>query len=285
MTYAVAGMLGSALPFLLVAHGERSVDSALAAIPMGFAPVATAAAAGAALPDERPTGRIVLDLVGAPRWRALPVGPGSLSGLGAQACGQAAILGATACYAASTVYLLRVVARPPLETAAESSLGAMVYLGLVPTAAANLACFHLMPRLGATRMSRVNFAVPVSGALPRAVLLGEGLAARQDAALAVIVGSAWVVTTSAGHVCIARRDGRLERCQHRWTGPPGCPSGRMRPPPISGSPQGSQPGPRRSACPRPCARSGAFAAGPVLRAAGARRRGRPRGRRRARSRA
>ena len=65
LSYAVTGMLGSVIPFLLITYGEQTVDSALAAILMGFTPVATATLAASLLPDERLTAQIVVGLVGA----------------------------------------------------------------------------------------------------------------------------------------------------------------------------------------------------------------------------
>ena len=227
LSYAVTGMLGSVVPFLLITYGEQTVDSALAAILMGFTPVATATLAASLLPDERLTAQIVVGLVGALCGVVLLVGPHTLTYLGEQVGGQAAVLAATICYAASTVYIRRYVKRPPLELAAGSSLvgatsliaaasilganidsieftttslGAIVYLGLISTAAANLIYFYLVPRLGATRMSQVNFAVPVGGALLGLIVLGEALELRQTIALAIIVGSVWIVTTAKQQV-------------------------------------------------------------------------------------
>lgn len=223
LSYAVTGLLGSVVPFLLITYGEQVVDSALAAILMGLAPVATAALAATLLPDERLNGRVMLGLAGALAGVALLAGPSALLGLGVQVGGQTAIVGATLCYAAATVYIRRFVTRPPLEMAAGSSLvgtavilaatvlsdaqitsiqptvtslGAILYLGLVSTAAANLTYFYLVPRLGATRMSQVNFAVPVGGAALGVLLLGEMLNAHQVAALALIIGSVWLTTTA-----------------------------------------------------------------------------------------
>ncbi|MEM1077522.1 MAG: DMT family transporter [Pseudomonadota bacterium] len=223
VSYGVTGLLGSVLPFLLITHGETVVDSALAAILMGVSPVATAVLAALILPDERLTARVGLGLGGALTGVVLLAGPEALFGLGAQFAGQAAIFGATLCYAVSTVYVRRYIRRPPLEMAAGSALvgtvlllcavllrgeapgpsaitptalAAVLYLGLVSTAAANLVFFYLVPRLGATRMSQVNFAVPVGGALLGFSLLGEVLSPLQWTALAVIIGSVWLTTTA-----------------------------------------------------------------------------------------
>lgn len=225
LSYAVTGLLGSAAPFLLITHGEQSVDSALASILMGASPVVTLLLAGWLIPQERLTVRTVAGVIGGLSGVAVLVGPAALAGLGAQFGGQMAILAATFCYAASTVYIRRFVKRPALEMAAGSmmvgtafiggvvavsgaqmsrieatgsSLGAVLYLGLFSTACANLIYFHLVPRLGATRMSQVNFAVPVGGTVLGVLLLGEALTLQRLIALGIIILSIYLGTSSAG---------------------------------------------------------------------------------------
>ncbi|MEO9612332.1 MAG: DMT family transporter [Nitratireductor sp.] len=217
-SYAVTGFFGSAFPFLLITYGELTVDSALASILMGVVPVATLLLAAAFVPDEKLTLRGMVGVLGV----SVLVGPTALTGLGTQLAGQLAIIGATLCYALSTVYIRRFVQRPALEMAAGSmivgtlfmvgvvlatgadlttveptvtSLGAIIYLGLFSTACANLIYFFLVPRLGATRMSQVNFAVPAGGALLGVLLLGEAMTLQRIAALAIIVGSVYIGTT------------------------------------------------------------------------------------------
>ncbi|WP_018697741.1 DMT family transporter [Amorphus coralli] len=222
VSYAATGLLGSAIPFLLITYGEQSVDSGLAAILMGTVPVVTLLLAAGVVPSERLTARSAIGVAGGFAGVIVLIGPSSLVELGAQLKGQVAIIGATVCYALSTVYIRRFVTRPALEMAAGSllvatvfmigivtvsgaglstlkltpaSLGVIVYLGLFSTACANLIYFHLVPRLGATRMAQVNFAVPVGGAALGALLLGESLTAQKLAALFIIVGSVYLGTT------------------------------------------------------------------------------------------
>lgn len=169
--YAFSGLLGSAVPFFLISYGEQSVDSALAAIFMGIAPVVTAAIAAAVFPDEKLSGRIVLGLVCGFGGVVMLVGPSALGQVGQNSTAQAAILAAALCYAGTTVYVRRFVKGPALATATgatlvaalattapavtsvvtqsaiagTSALLAMVYLGVFSTAAANLIYFHLVP--------------------------------------------------------------------------------------------------------------------------------------------
>lgn len=223
LAYTVTGLLGSALPFFLIAWGEQTVDSALASILMGTVPVTTLLLAAWLLPDDGLSPRTLLGVGGGFAGLVLLVGPAALGGLGAEALGQMAIIGATLCYATSTVYIRRWVTRPPLEMTAGSMLvgtlciagaaglsgadfggliatptavATILYLGLLSTAAANLIYFHLIPRLGATRIAQVNFAVPVGGALLGVLVLGEAMTATRLAALALIVGSIWLGTSA-----------------------------------------------------------------------------------------
>lgn len=223
VSYLITGMLGSTIPFLLITFGEQTVDSALASILMGVAPVATVLLAALTFADERLTRRVTLGVGLALIGVITLVGPAALSGLGQDFSGQLAIVGATLCYAAGTIYVKACVTRPAIEMAAGSmlvgaiaacvialiwgkgmagvdlsarSIGAVVYLGLFSTAAANLIYFHLVPRLGATRMSQINFAVPVGGSLIGVGLLGERLSSSQMLALGIISGAVYLVVTA-----------------------------------------------------------------------------------------
>ncbi|QHQ36663.1 DMT family transporter [Algicella marina] len=229
--YAVTGLLGSVLPFLLITQGEKVVDSALASILIGVAPVVTLLLANWLIADERMTVRSIAGVCGGLAGVAVLVGPSALGGIGAHLGGQVAILAAAVCYAASTIFIRRWVRRPALEMAAGSmlvgtavictvaamrgadvgavdfdlsSLGTIVYLGLFSTACANLIYFHLVPRLGATRMAQVNFAVPVAGVVIGTVVLGEVLTAQRLLALTIICGSVWNGTTGRGRTCPPR---------------------------------------------------------------------------------
>lgn len=222
-SYLITGMLGSTVPFLLITFGEQTVDSALASILMGVAPMATVLLAALTFADERLTTRVTLGVGLALIGVVTLVGPAALSGLGDDLSGQLAIVGATLCYAAGTIYVKAYVKRPAMEMAAGSmlvgaivacviatvwgkgitgvdlsprSIGAVVYLGLFSTAAANLIYFHLVPRLGATRMSQINFAVPVGGSLIGVGLLGETLAPSQMLALGIISGAVYLVLSA-----------------------------------------------------------------------------------------
>lgn len=219
--FTVSGLLGNAIPFLLISYGEQSVDSALASIFMGIAPVTTVFMAAIVFPDEALTPRVIIGLFTGIAGVFTLVGPGALSGIGQDLPSQAAILGAALCYSMTTIYVRRFARRPALEMAAGSmivaalsltalafalggqpggieptatSLGAILYLGLLSTALANLIYFHLVPRLGAARMSQVNFGVPVVGACLGIFVLAEPMTSQRLIALVVISTAVLLVT-------------------------------------------------------------------------------------------
>jgi len=151
----------------------------------------------------------------------LLTGPEALSGIGSHVSGQVSIILAAFCYAFTTIYVRRYARGPALEMAAGSmlvgtiaillltistgylsnfsapsatSIAAMLYLGVFPTALATLIYFFLVPRLGASRISQVNFAVPVGGTLIGIFVLGETITASSAVALALIMFAIFLVT-------------------------------------------------------------------------------------------
>lgn len=220
--YLFTGLVGGVIPFLLITSGEHHVDSGLAAILMGISPVSTVLLAHYVLNDENMTPKSVIGVGLGVSGVALLVGPDALSDLGSHVIGQVSILIAAICYSTSTIYIKRKSTRPAMEMAAGSmligavcitvatlfigqpakiempsmeSLIAVIYLGIFPTALATLFYFYLVPRLGANRMSQVNFVVPIAGALIGVVVMGEALTPSIIAALAVIMVAIYLVST------------------------------------------------------------------------------------------
>jgi drug/metabolite transporter (DMT)-like permease len=226
--YAFSGLMGNTVPFVLIGYGEQHVDSALAALLMGIAPVATVLIAHIAVPGEGLTRRSAAGIATGFLGLAMLVGPGALSGLGSHLVGQIAIVCAALCYAVTTIVVKNYAIRPPLEMAtgsmlvgtlfigaatiaslvlsgpgglavpSVSSVAAVVYLGVFSTAMATLIYFYLVPRIGASRMSQINFAVPIGGALLGVAFLGETVAPSKALALCVIVTAIYLVTSRPG---------------------------------------------------------------------------------------
>ena len=217
----VCGMMGNIIPFSLISFGELYVDSGLAALLMGIAPVATVLFAPLVHRDEELSLGAIAGITIGVFGLVVLIGPDALKGLGSQLSGQAAILGAALCYAFTTLFVRRYAALPALVMAAGSmvigtvvivgvaytfetlpqefpvfsrSLVAALYLGLFPTALATLIYFYLVPRIGAGRVSQINFVVPLGGTIFGVIFLDESLRANTLAALLLIMTAVFLVT-------------------------------------------------------------------------------------------
>lgn len=208
------GLFGNALPFTLIAIGQQTVSSGVTGILMGMTPLAIIAAAHFVLPGERLTvwkaAGFLLGFAGI----VILTGPAALAGmLEADFLGQLVILAATLCYAthaisyqrmpemapsmvaagsmicaavlAAPLALYDLLTGPPLEPA-PASLGAVVVLGLFPTALAGIVYMAIARHVGAAFIAMINYVVPIVAAII-GVVLGERLGLNAFAALAVIL--------------------------------------------------------------------------------------------------
>ena len=223
LAYAVPALFGNLVPFLLIGFGELHVDSGLAALLMGIAPVVTVMLAPLLITDEYLTPRSLFGIAFGLAGLLVLVGTTALSGLGQHVTGQLAILGAALCYAGTTLYVRRWITLPPLQMATGSlvlsaipaTIGAfaleppfetgnagpapilaLLYLGVCSTAVATLIYFYLVPHLGAGRMQQINFVVPALGTLFGVALLEEPLQANALASLALITIAVYLVTSA-----------------------------------------------------------------------------------------
>ena len=218
--FTFVGVMGNAVPFTLIAWGELEVDSGLAAILMGFMPVATTLLAHAFVRDERLTARRAVGVLCGFSGTLLLVGFSALSGLGAQAAAQLAVVGGALCYAITTVFVRRFANLPDVLMAAgavttgalailplaflfesplslspsSASMAAVVFLGLVSTGVAALIYFYLIRTVGAAIFSQVNFLTPAVGVALGMTFLGELPGPDAWSALALIVTGVWLVT-------------------------------------------------------------------------------------------
>ena len=217
--YFFVGLFGNALPFSMIGWGETVVDSGLAAILMGAMPVATAVLAHFFTPEDRLTPRRLIGTLLGLSGIFVLIGWQALGGLGRDVVAQLALVGGAVCYAITTVFVRRYGNLPGRVMAAGAMLAgallsgllalatehpwtlapsasswlALIYLGLLPTAAAALVYFHLIRKIGATMFSQINFVLPAMGAVWGAVLLGERIGLNAWLALALIaVGVALV---------------------------------------------------------------------------------------------
>ncbi|PCI85884.1 MAG: hypothetical protein COB24_11510 [Hyphomicrobiales bacterium] len=217
----VSGLFGSIIPFSLISFGELHVESGLAALLMGIAPVVTILLAPLAHKDEKLTKNSLIGIGFGIVGLLVLFGPVVLNGIGSHIMGQLAVLGAALCYAFTTLYVRKYASLPAVTMSAGSmligtiiivvaalsldppllsnlpnlhSLTAAVYLGIFPTALATWIYFYLVPQLGAARMSQINFMVPVVGALLGIVFLNEALGVNAFIALALILLAIYYVS-------------------------------------------------------------------------------------------
>jgi drug/metabolite transporter (DMT)-like permease len=215
--YAVLGFVGNALPFFLITWGQQVVDSALAGILMAAMPLATLVLAHFVVAGERMTRhRVAGFAVGFAGIVAL-MEPAAIAGVGGaavQVLSQLAVLGGALCYAANSVLarllvktdflvaaagtlLVASIVVVPLSIAIEtpwtrspslSSVAAIAWLGLGPTALATLLYFRLISSAGPTFMSLVNYLSPPVAVFLGVTLLREHPGVNAYAGLGLILG-------------------------------------------------------------------------------------------------
>ncbi len=226
-------ILNNVIPFTLIVWGQGHISSGLASILNATTPLFTVIVAHYLTDDERLTGQrlagVIVGFVGV----AVMIGAAAFASLDTSILAQLAVLGAALSYGFSGVFgrRFKTMGIPPLATAtgqvtvssvlllpaalivdrpwtlAIPSTGAilsLVALGLVSTAFAYLIFFRLLARAGATNVGLVTFLIPVSAILLGVLVLGETLAIRHMAGMALI---------GAGLILI---DGRLVSALSVW---------------------------------------------------------------------
>jgi drug/metabolite transporter (DMT)-like permease len=213
--YAVAEM---ALPFPLIAAGERHLDSSVAAIMIATVPLLIALLALRFDHTERPTRTRMLGmLVGLAGVVAL-VGI-DLSGQGEELLSAAAVMLAAIGYAAGPMIIKRhLLDYDPRATMAASltvaatiltpaalitfpdsvppadAITSLVVLGVLCTAAAFVILMVLVSEVGAGRASIITYINPVIAVALGVIVLGESPGAGAIAGLLLILAGSWLAT-------------------------------------------------------------------------------------------
>lgn len=195
----VIGLLNTALPFSLIALGQQGVDASRAAILMATVPFVTLMLSHFFTHDDRISGAKVFGLTLGVSGVILVVGIDAITVGGQSLAGQLSIMGAAVCYAISNVLTRKLSHLPPiLGTAAFlvtgcaymipgllifwlpetmpgdwRPYGALLALGLGPTAIAYVLRFQLIRDVGSTFLSQVGYLVPVFGVLWAWAVLSE----------------------------------------------------------------------------------------------------------------
>ncbi len=223
---AFVGVVGMALPFLLISWGEKHVDSGVAAVANSSVPIFVALLALRFATSERSSGLRVLGLVIGLAGVGVVAGVHPKGGWWA-VVGALAVVLASLCYAVSSLSIQRSLVVGGLELAAASTLcgavamlpfalaelpgsvswkplASVVVLGVVGTGFAQLIVNRLIGGHGAARSMLVNYLLPGFALLYGATILGEPLTGAKVGGLALILVG---VTLASGLVAARRPSG------------------------------------------------------------------------------
>jgi drug/metabolite transporter (DMT)-like permease len=222
----VLGVINAALPFTLIAWGEKQVDSGVAAIANATVPIFVTLLAIRFKQTERATGGrlvgIVVGLVGVAilaggqpdvgLWTVLgtlAVVLASLSYAVSQLYGQlrvseagGAVLAAASMLAGALVLLPFGLATLPHEVPGWQAIASVLALSVLGTALAQLILFRMLRLHGASRVSLVTYLMPAMAVFYGAVLLGEPVTAGVAGGLVLVLAG---VALGSGAIRLPRR--------------------------------------------------------------------------------
>jgi drug/metabolite transporter (DMT)-like permease len=213
--YLAMGLLNNVLPFSLIFWGQTQIASGLASILNATTPLFTLLVAHFLTADEKIDPAKVAALLAGFAGVALLIGP-ELLVAGASVWGELACLGAAISYAFAGVYgrRFKTMKIAPIEAAAGQVTASTVLilpimlaveqpwtlpalpsstvwaalggLAMLSTALAYVLYFRILAAAGATNLLLVTFLIPVTAILLGAAGLGERLAPRHFAGMALI---------------------------------------------------------------------------------------------------
>jgi len=221
------GIVNGAIPFTLIAWGEKHIDSGVAAIANASMPIFVVLLAIRWKPSERVRGlRLVGFLVGL-------VGVGVLAGVHPEggwwgAAGTLAVVVASVAYAVGSLWGQRLIARTSGLTLAATSMiggflvllplglwqlpseapgwkesGSVLALAVIGTAVAQIILYGVLRSDGAARVSLVTYLLPVTALVYGVLLLGEPLTWEELAGMVLILGG---VALGSGALRMPRRE-------------------------------------------------------------------------------
>ena len=222
----VLGVLNAALPFWLIAWGEKHIDSGLAAVVQASVPIFNALLILRFLPHERLNGSRALGLAigivgvavvtgihpdggGIAIVGALAVVASSLAYAGAGVYGQRAVSGtagpvlATGSMLAGGLILLPfALFQLPTELPGWQATSSVAALSLLGTALAQLILFRMLAVHGSARLSLVTYLMPGFALVYGAALLDESVGVSTLIGLVLILIG---VTLASGKMRLPRR--------------------------------------------------------------------------------
>jgi drug/metabolite transporter (DMT)-like permease len=236
--FLLLGLIGNALPYMLVSSGQAYIDSSLTAILMATGPIFTVILAHVFTKDDRASPRkgvgILLGFAGV----ALLLGPAAWGGLDASLIGQLLATAGAFSFAVNNLLARLVRGQPPATSAAAAlycgtlwalpacliferpfaaspsaiSILSVLALGVLSSALANVLFFRLSLIAKPSFVALTSYIMPAVAVIWGVLLLGETLSWRQIAALAVILLGIAVV---GGRLRLPRRAGALPQPRPR----------------------------------------------------------------------
>ena len=221
------------LPFVLIAFGEQSIDSALASILNATVPLFVIILAPMFLPDEGITWPKIAGLAVGFAGVILLVAPDLVNVQDADLTGELLLIGSSLSYAVGNVYAKRnvrglapripalfqvflaalivvpaaLVIDRPFETVhpAPEALAAIAWLGIIGSGFAYLCYFTILANWGATRTSLVAYLLPVVGILLGTAILDDPLTVNRIAGTALVIAGIAIVNSGAAMARIVLR--------------------------------------------------------------------------------
>jgi drug/metabolite transporter (DMT)-like permease len=224
-TGLMLGVINAAIPFTLIAWGEKHVDSGVAAVANSSVPIFVAILAVWFVPSERSTGwrliGVALGIVGVAVLAGVHPAGGWLGAAGTGAIVLASIsyaaanlyagrrittggpvLAATSMVAAFVVLLPLAVVTLPAGVPGWKSIGSAVVLGVLGTAIAQVLSYRMIRIYGSSRAVLVAYMLPAFALFYGAVFLSEPLSWQKLVGLALILGG---VALGSGALRLPRR--------------------------------------------------------------------------------
>jgi drug/metabolite transporter (DMT)-like permease len=219
----VMSVVNIVIPFILIAVGEKSIDSALASILNATVPLTVIVLAPLFLPDERITIPKVAGLALGFAGVILLVAPDLVNLTNADLRGELMMIGSSVAYGVGNVYAKRNVhgLRPMIPALfqvgfalviivilallieqpigrvnpAPGAIVAVVWLGVLGSGVAYLCYFTILANWGATRTSMVAYLLPVVGIALGALVMGDPVTINRIGGTALIIAGIALVNS------------------------------------------------------------------------------------------
>ncbi len=209
--FLLMAIFGNALPFFLITWGQQTVNSGVAGMIMAIMPLMTMAFAHYLVPGERLNRYKLIGFTLGITGVTILLGP-VFEGGGREFWSGLAIFIAATCYAVNAILIKRLPRFSPMVGACgvlivasllilpfwwwlaadndqinQSSMLAVIWLGVGPTGIATIVLFAVIDRAGPTFLSTINYLIPVVAFFCGAWLLAEPVDWRHYLALVAIL--------------------------------------------------------------------------------------------------